>query len=43
LARAGEFDRRIVNDDADRAAAELCAEIRRLFETNQGRQPCSRS
>ena len=37
LARAGEFDRRILNDDMDRAAAELCAEIRGLFETNQGR------
>jgi guanylate kinase len=43
LARAGEFDRRILNDDVDRAAAELCAEIRRLFETNQGRQTCSRT
>jgi guanylate kinase len=37
LARAGEFDRLILNDDVDRAAAELCSEIRRLFETNQGR------
>jgi guanylate kinase len=43
LARAGEFDRRILNDDVDRAAGELCAEIRRLFEANQGRQTCSRS
>jgi len=37
LARAGEFDRRILNDDVDQAAAELCAEIRRLFEANEGR------
>ncbi|HKB02569.1 MAG TPA: guanylate kinase [Gemmataceae bacterium] len=37
MARAGEFDRRILNDHVDRAAAELCTEIRRLFETNQGR------
>ena len=43
LARAGEFDRRILNDDVDRAAADLCAVIRRLFEANEGRQTCSRT
>jgi guanylate kinase len=43
VARAGEFDRRILNDDVDRAAAELSAEIRRLFEANEGRSTCSRS
>jgi guanylate kinase len=38
LARAHEFDRRIVNDDRDRAAAELCDIIRsRLEDTQQGR------
>ena len=38
MARAGEFDRRLVNDDLDRAAAELCDLIRPLFgTTHQGR------
>jgi guanylate kinase len=37
LARADEFDLRLMNDDVDRAAAELCAAIHRLFATNQGR------
>jgi guanylate kinase len=32
LARAHEFDRRIVNDDFDRAADELCEVIRERFE-----------
>jgi guanylate kinase len=32
LARAHEFDRRIVNDDLGRAADELCAIIRERFE-----------
>jgi hypothetical protein len=32
LARAHEFDRRIVNDDLDRAARELCEVIRERFE-----------
>jgi guanylate kinase len=38
LARAGEFDRRILNDDVDRAAAELCEVIAGRFgDTQQGR------
>jgi guanylate kinase len=38
LARADEFDRRLMNDHLDRAAAELCAVIRPLFgDTQQGR------
>jgi len=32
LARAHEFDRRIVNDDLARAADELCAVVRERFE-----------
>jgi guanylate kinase len=32
LARAREFDHRIINDDRDRAAAELCDVIRSRFE-----------
>jgi guanylate kinase len=32
LARADEFDLRLVNDDVERAGTELCAVIRRLFE-----------
>ena len=32
LARASEFDCRIVNDDRDRAAAELCDVVRSRFE-----------
>jgi guanylate kinase len=32
LAQAREFDRRIINDDRDRAAAELCDVIRGRFE-----------
>jgi len=32
LARAHEFDRRIVNDDLARAADELCAIIRERFD-----------
>jgi guanylate kinase len=35
LARASEFDRRIVNDDRDRAAAELCDVVRSRFEDTQ--------
>lgn len=35
LARAHEFDRRVVNDDLDRAADELCAIIRERFEKAQ--------
>jgi guanylate kinase len=35
LARAHEFDRRIVNDDLDRAADELCEVIRERFEKAQ--------
>ena len=37
VARAGEFDLRLMNDDVDRAAAELCAVVRRLFEAHEGR------
>jgi guanylate kinase len=38
LARAGEFDRQLLNDDLDRAAAELCDAIRPLLgTTHQGR------
>jgi guanylate kinase len=32
LARAGEFDHRLLNDDLDRAASELCAVIRERFD-----------
>ena len=35
LARAHEFDRRLLNDDLDRAAAELCAAIRPLLPDGQ--------
>ena len=35
LARAGEFHRRIVNDDVARAADELCEIIRERFEKTQ--------
>jgi guanylate kinase len=35
LTRAREFDRRIVNDDRDQAAAELCDVIRGRFEETQ--------
>lgn len=38
VARAGEFDLRLMNDDLDRAAGELCAVIGRLLEgTPEGR------
>jgi guanylate kinase len=38
LARASEFDCRIVNDDRDRAVIDLCEVIRRRFElSTQGR------
>lgn len=44
LARAHEFDRRIVNDDLDRAASELCAVVRERFEKAQeGGRSCSRT
>jgi guanylate kinase len=33
LAQAGNFDMRLMNDNLDRAAAELCEVIRRRFET----------
>ena len=35
LDRAGEFDVRLLNDDLDRAASELCEIVRRLFENSQ--------
>jgi len=38
LARAPDFDRRIVNDDLGRAAAELCQVIRDRFEDTQQRR-----
>jgi len=38
LARAGEFDVRLMNEDLDRAVAELCEIIRRRFETTPYRR-----
>ena len=45
LARAGEFDIRLVNDDLDSAAAELCEIIRSRFEgsVTTGGRTCSRT
>jgi len=45
LARANEFDYRLLNDDMDRAAAELCELIRRQFDpvSTEGGQRCSRN
>ncbi len=37
LRHAREFDTRLMNDDLDRAASELCAVINRLFETRTRR------
>jgi guanylate kinase len=38
LAQATQFDRRVVNDDLDRSAAELCDVIRSRFEDTQPRR-----
>ncbi|HEX3149112.1 MAG TPA: guanylate kinase [Gemmataceae bacterium] len=44
LARADEFDRRIVNDDLGRAADELCAAIRERFDrATEGGWTCSKT
>jgi len=45
LARAHEFDRKILNDDLGRAAGELCAVIRERFDmaANEGGGSCSRT